>query len=130
MWFLKEVILGAWPEISRNNWKAGQALRAKYPRSSVSRSYYAAFSALTQKFAEIRLSFSGRESPPHRDIPDLVNQAFSSKTHARDIRRSIRALYEMRLNADCSAGLTTDVASAREAIRYSAIVLRACGVIL
>ena len=124
----KEFILAAWSEISRDNWKAAQALRERYPRSSVSRAYYAAFSALTQKFAHKRLAFSGKESPRHRDIPDMVNQAFSSRDRAGEIRRNIRALYAMRLNADYSAGRSTDAQAAREAIRSSAVVLRACGV--
>ena len=124
----KEFILAAWSEISRDNWRAAQALQERSPRSSVSRAYYAAFSALTQKFAHKRLSFSGKESPRHRDIPDLVNRVFPSKARAGEIRRNIRALNAMRLNADYSARRSTDIQSAKEAIRSSAIVLRACGV--
>ncbi|MGC8623841.1 MAG: HEPN domain-containing protein [Phycisphaerae bacterium] len=120
--------MAAWSEISLNNWKAAQALRERYPRSSVSRAYYAAFSALTQAFADKRLSFPGKQSPRHRDIPGMVNQVFSSKARAGEIRRNIRALYAMRLNADYSAGRSTDAESAKEAIRSSVIILRACGV--
>ena len=66
--------MATWREIGTDSFRAGQeALTGRRYRSSVSRSYYAAFSLLTCELARTGVVFRhGRQTPSHAEMADLV----------------------------------------------------------
>jgi uncharacterized protein (UPF0332 family) len=125
------MMLKQWHEISRSNYDAAKAVIDISPRSCVSRAYYAAFSALTGLFRQRRVEFvDGSESPRHRDVPLLIGKAFSNGRLTKLLKQAIRALYKLRLMADYSVAQATDRQSALQALRFSILILRKCGVVV
>jgi uncharacterized protein (UPF0332 family) len=124
--------MATWEQISQKNLRAAGSLLPIDPRSSVSRAYYAAFSALTHVMSG-RIRFPlGRETPRHRDVPAYIATVFASRypKDRRDLQTTIRRLYALRLQADYRSHMTIDIGSARDALRYAGLMLQACGVAL
>ena len=118
--------MATWQEIGQDSFYAAQTLyeQQRY-RSSVSRSYYAAFSMLTHRFTEAGLRFGGlQETPTHQSVPKLMKQhlALSDRQLISSIA-IIRRLYAGRIAADYQRH-TTNQATAREAIRDAVTLFR------
>ncbi len=118
--------MATWLEIGLDSFYAAQSLyEQKRYRSSVSRSYYAAFSVVTHHLTKAGARFGGpQETPAHQAVPKLM------KLHLplpqRQLAGSvsiIRRLYAARLAADYQRR-TTDEVTAREAIRDAIAVFR------
>ncbi len=111
--------MATWQKIGQDSFDAAQMLyeQQRY-RSSVSRSYYAAFSVITHILVETGVRFGGlQETPTHQSVPKLMKQylALSNRPMAGSIA-IIRRLYARRIAADYQRR-TTDAVIAREAIR-------------
>ncbi|MGC9259692.1 MAG: HEPN domain-containing protein [Phycisphaerae bacterium] len=125
------MIVKQWGTISLSNYNAAKAVIDISARSCVSRAYFAAFSALTGLFRHQQMVFvNGGDSPRHRDVTLLIGKAFSNGNLAKRLKRAVRALYKLRLMADYSAGQATNRQSALQALRFSMLILRECGVVV
>ena len=117
---------------SSQEFSAAQRLRAAgYYRSSVSRSYYAAFSAATDVLLKSGAVFpAGYECPPHRDVPVLLERHMGQLGRRRlsEVKSAVRRLYSARLEADYRERTRIDEAIARNALRDACTVLRELGV--
>jgi len=100
-----------------DSFNAGDVLRGEgLVRSAASRYYYAAYQATTALLHYRGLTPpQGREAWSHDDTPDLVLDQLASFLASRDVRRRIartlRELYEVRVQADyhASADVNSDV---------------------
>ena len=92
-------------------------LHNEHFRSSVSRAYYAANSAITSKLNEKKISFShGWNNPGHDQLEKLViNHLTLSRNQRYTIRKSIVMLRTSRENADYRSHVTINKAVAVEA---------------
>ena len=110
-----------WSDIAKDNLKAAQVLaQQSHFRSCASRSYYAAFSAITFALGAHARSGRGHQTPAHQAVPGLIQKHLAGKLGLRkvkNIQRVIRRLYNERLSADYRSGLTVDNQSARQSLR-------------
>ena len=126
----------SWEDISRDCLQAARLLRDKHPRSSISRAYYAAFSAAVWLWwrQHGRPVAGLRETPRHGEMPKLLEQLLlkQGKKISRDCRRGMLLLYNDRLTADYQTqrGKTCDPNDAGNALRRAAYIMRSCGVLL
>ena len=134
-----------WSKIAVGNKRAAQRLSsgqefnaaqrlngAGYYRSSVSRSYYAAFSAVTDVLLRSGAVFpAGYECPPHRDVPVLLERYMQQlgRRKLSEVKGAVRRLYSARLEADYRERARIDEAIARNALRDACRVLRELGVL-
>jgi uncharacterized protein (UPF0332 family) len=124
----------SWSEISRDALQAATVLHDKHPRSSISRAYYAAFSAAVWlMWQQHGVPVAGkRETPQHREMPKLLEQLLYKKGQriSRDCRQAMRLLYNYRLNADYQSSRGHYYANdARNARILASSVMKHCGVI-
>jgi hypothetical protein len=122
-----------WRELSLSSSRAAQQLHDQgHFRSSVSRSYYACYSALTGHLVARGTAFpGGYANPRHAHLPGYVTSGSFPGLDAdavRTVRRHIRYLYKFRLTADYEPGLDCGEAMAREALRMLGSVRRELGV--
>jgi len=99
-------------------------------RSSISRSYYAAYAAVTHLLIG-RVTFaSGRRNPAHEDMLDYImsNLAGVAVGKRRTARRAYRVLWKARIDADYRPGMRCDRATALAAKMQSDRVLREVGI--
>ena len=120
-----------WQAMSLNNRRAAQRLlETECYRSSVSRAYYAAYSALTAALIHqgITLGYGGN-NPGHAGLPVLVvNNLTSLPLTARyDLNKSLRRLYRAQVEADYAAVVVVDNAAAKRSIRDLARVFQILG---
>ena len=118
--------MATWQEIGLDSFYAAQILYEQQRfRSSVSRSYYAAFSIVTHQLIQAGVGFGGQqETPNHQAVPKLMKQSLALPN--RQMVSSIaiiRRLYAARIAADYQRR-TTDEMTAREAIRDSVVLFR------
>jgi len=117
--------MATWQEIGLSSLYAAQMLyEQKQFRSSVSRSYYAAFSVITHQLVEAGARFGQQETPPHQAVPKLMKQYLTlpgwQMTGSIAI---IRRLYAARIAADYQRRVTNGP-TARAAIRDSVALFR------
>ena len=121
-----------WVEISRSSLNAAASLASEHPRSSVSRSYYAAYAAATAVLHRAKMKMPvDRESPPHHGLGSRLSDGLgkgASVSRAREVRKYMSVLYKYRLAADYSARETVDGRTARDALRLAGALLRRCEV--
>ena len=120
-----------WQAISRDSRKAAQhLLEVNCCRSSISRSYYAAYAALTSALIEQGITFGqGGNNPGHAGLPVYIlnNLTALPLTRRFDLNKSVRRLYRARAEADYVAAAVVDAAAARRAIRDLSRVLQLLG---
>jgi len=122
--------MATWQEIGLNSFYAAQTLYEQQRfRSSVSRSYHAAFSVITHHLIEAGATFGGpQETPTHQAVPKLMKQYLALPSRQMISNFAItRRLYAARIVADYQRR-TTDGATTREAIRDSVALFRYLGV--
>ena len=99
-------------------------------RSSVSRSYYVAYSAITSALIHqgITLGYGGN-NPGHAGLPVLVVNNLTSLplTVRYDLNKALRRLYRARVEADYAAVIVVDNAAAKRSIRDLARVFQILG---
>ncbi len=104
---VREEEAARWRAISRDSRKAAQhLLEVGCYRSSVSRSYYAAYSAITSALIRqgIALGYGGN-NPGHAGLPVYVlnNLTTLSMPSRFEINKALRRLYAARIEADYQA---------------------------
>ena len=110
-----------WRLISLNSRKAAQHLLVTdCCRSSMSRSYYAAYSAVTSALIRqgITLGYGGN-NPGHAGLPVLVVNNLTSLplTVRYDLNKALRRLYAGRIEADYNSAAKTNEATALGMLR-------------
>jgi uncharacterized protein (UPF0332 family) len=124
-------VIGAvptWRELSLDSLLAAQVLLAAgHLRSSVSRSYYAAYCAISSELARRGVSFArGWANPSHEQLPALVRNALVlSPNTRRQLNQAIRRLRTARENADYRPGVLVDRADAIAAVRDALMIVQA-----
>ena len=121
----------SWKNVSWDCLQAAQMLRDKHPRSSISRAYYAAFSAgVWLYWRQQRKPKAGhRETPSHKALPGIIARELNGRA-GKDASRELRYLYDARLDADyrTSPGIGPDSRQAGRVLQKAAAVMRLCGV--
>src|SRR5258706_1734551 len=117
-----------WRAIGLDAYHAAQAIR-KYPRSCISRAYYAAYSIATQILADTKgVNFPrGREGSSHAILPELIESHLSPKVDRGDVKKikqALNRLYLARLEADYNPKQSITELNAIKALIDAATVLR------
>ena len=110
----------SWEDLSRESFHAAQELRGlSLFRSSVNRSYYAAYTAATSVVNPPRQGYRlGRGNPSHEQLPGLIRNLGSLQIEIRRaVNRCIRRLRNARIYADYLPGMTVDEPLAIHCIR-------------
>ena len=128
----REVEAASWQAIALNSRKAAQQLLiTDCCRSSISRSYYAAYSAVTSALIRqgITLGYGGN-NPGHAGLPALVinNLTLLPLTARYDLNKALRRLYRARAEADYVAAAIIGEAEARKSLRDLNHVLQLLGI--
>jgi uncharacterized protein (UPF0332 family) len=123
--------LATWQEVSRECLQAAKMLAGEgYWRSSVSRSYYAAYCAVTSVLV-VRSSRFGRgwHNPPHEHLFQLLTPNLTlSQDVRRRLSRRLRTLRHAREDADDRPGIIVNRALALHCLRDAIVVLQDVGV--
>lgn len=118
-----------WQAISRSSRKAAQhLLEIDCCRSSISRSYYAAYAALTSALIVQGITFGlGGNNPGHAGLPVYIlnNLTALPLTRRFDLNKSVRRLYAARIQADYVAFSAGNRAAALNALRELSLILAA-----
>jgi uncharacterized protein (UPF0332 family) len=118
--------LATWQEVSRECLQAAKRLVGdQYLRSSINRSYYAAYCAVTSELTVRGVTFAhGWNNPAHEQVPDLIlhNTTLPLNTRRR-LRKLLRVLREAREDADYRPGITIDRTLALNCVRDAIAVL-------
>jgi uncharacterized protein (UPF0332 family) len=123
--------LATWIEMSRDSLQAAKALlKEGRLRSSISRSYYAAYCAVTRDLVERGVGFAhGWQNPAHEQLPGLVLHNTDWTRNLRDeINKAIRRLRDAREDADYRPGAWIDRRVAVNALRDADFVAQRLGV--
>lgn len=121
--------MATWLDLSLDSFRIAREIRHS-PRSCASRSYYAVYSAITDRLVQARVRFpSGFAGPRHRDLPRHIDalSGISMKSR-RGLKAKIRSLYALRLDADYQPGRTVDLKVARQGLLDAAAVLSMLGI--
>ena len=109
-----------WRELSEDSLRAAEALlREGRYRSSVSRSYYAAYCAATGEIVQSLTTFpNGWNNPPHEKVPAYVQNNLSvPQSRKNRIKGLMRILRQFREDADYRPHRTVGVQAARDCVR-------------
>ncbi len=129
-----------WAEMSRESFNAAKlAMHEAYFRSSVSRSYYAAYAAVTQILVEKGLGFEqDREGPSHQQVKEMIDTNIGAikpkglrRLRALDkklLKQNMNLLYENRLDADYRPSRSVDENRALNSLVAASRVLGLLGV--
>lgn len=124
----RKAISKEWLQVAEDALSSATELRElKRYRSSVSRSYYAAYSFLASALVlEQSVQFrDGREGPEHEPLSDLVavhlRRAFAPSA-LKQVRVGVRTLYGARLEADYRPTMIVRETLAADALRWAAII--------
>ena len=121
-----------WLENSRDNLEAAKLLLGNgHWRSSVSRSYYAMFAAMTAALERDATFPAGRDAPSHATLPHLIRN-YLSQVHVLNRRRlmsDVRELYENRVSADYRMSRTVNRNVAVRCVFLAERALSSVGVI-
>lgn len=110
---------------------AGELYRAGRFRSSVSRSYFAGFSAVTHNLVMRGANFApGREAPSHTSLREMVeaNLGGLSRSRRHRLRSMLNESYAWRIDADYRPAVTVDRMLARNAMINASQVLGMLGI--
>jgi uncharacterized protein (UPF0332 family) len=122
--------MATWAELSADSFESAKTLlEDKQMRSSVSRAYYAAYSATTFELSRTSgVTFAhGRNNPSHEQLPALVrhnlNRHRFSNAARRDLNTALRRLRFARVEADYVPSACCDIYVARNRLRDAFFVL-------
>jgi len=124
--------MATWRELSLECQKAAKNLlrgpeQDQCPRSSINRSYYAAYAALAGKLEGKVVYKEGRENPSHAYLPAYILHNMNSLSpDARQIlKKAIGRLWKARVNADYIPANYSDREMALNSLRDANTVLDA-----
>ncbi len=123
--------MATWLEVAQDNRSdAQELLDSGCFRSSISRSYFAAYAAVTHLLIGKVTFASGRRNPAHDDMLDYIMSNLSGVpvSRRRNARRAYRVLWKARVDADYRPGMTCDRATARAAKANADRVFREVGI--
>lgn len=124
-------LVESWEQLSRDCLRAAQLVRDKHPRSSISRAYYAAFSAaVSLMWQRNGVPKSGsRETAAHQEMPAIIGKLLQSSgwRGARESQKALYHLYLDRIAADYQTRMGA-VPDAATALRRAVFVMQNCGV--
>lgn len=123
--------MATWQELSRDCLQAAKQLAGQgHLRSSVNRSYYAAYSAVTSHLVARGVRFAhGWNNPAHEQLPDFIQNNLSlSQDARRRLRKILRILRKAREDADYRPGLSIDRTLVLHCIRDAIAVLTELGI--
>ena len=106
---------------------AQRLLDGGYFRASISRSYYAAYSAVTARLVQNQVAFpQGWSSPRHRDLPGYIQSTLTAlpEYKRKQVKAYVRYLRIARVDADYVPSASLDRRAALEALRRASSVLR------
>jgi uncharacterized protein (UPF0332 family) len=109
-----------WRQLSEDSLSAAKTLlREGNYRSSVSRSYYAAYYAATNEITRSLTTFpDGWNNPPHEKVPLYIqNNLAMSPVSKKTIKRILGVLRQFRVDADYRPYRLIDAQIARNCIR-------------
>ena len=92
-----------WWQMAEDNFgAAGELCRGQRFRSSISRAYYASYSALVSTLLDQNVSMPARGNPSHASLPTLVLDHVRSISHGRrgNLIGVLSVLYRLRIAAD------------------------------
>ena len=109
---------------------AGLCLRDRRYRSSISRAYYASFSAVTAALHKAGIAApQGRNAWAHAVLPKLIRDHLAGRLgrhKTRELNRLIRENYRSRLIADYTSGISSSREAARRCLTNAASIVREC----
>lgn len=117
--------MDTWEQLSKDALHAAEVLhREGCYRSSVSRSYYAAYCAATSEIVKKLTTFSyGRNNPSHEKVPTYVQSNLTlHQAKKGTISTLINTLRQFREDADYRPQVEVDEQIARDCIRDAAAV--------
>jgi uncharacterized protein (UPF0332 family) len=120
-----------WNEIGKNSLQAAKQAKHDFPRSSISRAYYAAHAVLTAALIDRGwIAGADRNTPPHNAQPRHIGQymAPDGPQVVRELRRLIRRLLDRRLDADYTRTVAVDASMVLDSIRDCSAVFVMLGV--
>ena len=119
-----------WAELATENLRAARSLQGARPRASVTRSYYAAYCAVTAElFLRGIVAFGRFNNPPHHNVGSFVLRNVGLRTSdATPIAALIASLRVLREDADYRQTALVETVDAANALRDAEIVLSAFGV--
>ena len=123
--------MATWQEVSRECLGAAKLLVSEgYWRSSISRSYYAAYCAITSDLVTRGVRFGrGWNNPPHEHLLHLLRHNLTlSQDVRRRLSRCLRTLRHAREDADYRPGMTVNRTLALHCLRDAIVVLQDMGV--
>ena len=116
-----------WKEISRENLVAAKSLSldARW-RSSVSRSYYAAYASVAGALEGLASYRKGRFGPSHDQLPKLVMTYLTEMRFYQRARvvKLARRLYRQRIAADYEPPQRVDSEESRIAVQDASAIIR------
>lgn len=94
-------------------------------RSSINRSYYAAYAALSSKLEGKIIYKEGRSNPAHADLPTYILRNLDSLPRGTrfDMIKAIGRLWKARVNADYVPAAHVDRNIALDALRDATAIL-------
>jgi uncharacterized protein (UPF0332 family) len=117
--------MATWEEMSHDSFRAAQKLLAEgHLRSSVSRSYYAAYAVVSGELVRRGLTFAhGWNNPSHEQVAALIRNGLALPLNLRyQLNRAIRRLRIVREDADYRPGTTVDRRTALAAIHDANLI--------
>ena len=125
--------MATWLDLALDNRAAAQELSGKgHYRSSVSRSYYAAYSAVVHLLSGKRVTYAyGRANPPHEAVAGYMVHSLTRpgrRTRER-LAKTFRRLMKARVDADYRPGLSCDLTMAKDALRACYEIFTVTGVL-
>lgn len=118
--------MATWHELGEENRRAAQSLfRDGMYRSSMSRSNYAAYAALTHHLCGRTVFPQGRGNPPHAILAGYVQSVLTDLPPfvVRDIKHKVRTLYKACVAADYLPADSCDERAALHALRAAAAII-------
>ncbi len=122
--------MATWRELSLDSLQAAQKLLVEgHWRSSVSRSYYAAYCAVSGELVRRGASFAhGWNNPSHEQVPALVRTGLGLPLNTRrQLNQAIRRLRTARENADYRPRVRVDRADALGAVHDAILIVKTLG---
>lgn len=120
--------MAMWRDISiRNEEAAKRLMQAGLFRSAVSRAYCAVYAAVTGRLiAAGAVQETDADNPSHKALPELVesNLAGLRTWQRRDLKSSVRRLYQLRIDADYRARARVEDVEAAQGLIEMAFALR------
>jgi hypothetical protein len=123
--------LATWRDLSLDSLRAAKTLAGEgCLRSAVSRSYYAAYCAVTSELVTRGVAFArGWSNPAHDQMPDLVsNNLALPPDRRRRLRKALRILRRAREDADYRPGISVDRRAVLDYLRTAILVMEAFGI--